>query len=73
MDDHLKDIKQISVLIPTHLNDLKPDIELLIDKKEQIIKTYLERHIYTSSMSDNDKEKLELLFAKHRKTILDTF
>ena len=55
------------------LSSLPTDNIQLSQSEEQIIKTYLERHIYTSSMSDNDKEKLELLFAKHRKTILDTF
>ena len=37
MDDHLKDIKQISVLIPTHLNELKPDIEFIINECNKIV------------------------------------
>ena len=73
MDISTKDINKISILIPTHLNELKPDIEIIINKNEQIIKKYLERHIYTSAISDSDKQTLDTILAKHRKTILDAF
>ena len=73
MDMSTKDITKINILIPQNLNELKPDIEILINKNEQIIKKYLERHIYTSAISDSDKQKLDTILAKHRKTILDSF
>ena len=73
MDISTKDINKISILIPTHLNELKPDIEIIINKNEQIIKKYLERHIYTSAISYSDKQTLDTILAKHRKTILDEF
>ena len=60
----LKEIKQISISLPTKLNDIKPDLELLINKNENIIKKYLERHIYTSTISDIDKAKLDIIFSK---------
>jgi hypothetical protein len=73
MDISTKDINKNHILIPTNINELKPDIEIIINKNEQIIKKYLERHIYTSAISDSDKQKLDTIFAKHRKTILDAF
>ena len=73
MDMSTKDINKINILIPTNLNEIKPDIEILINKNEQIITKYLERHIYTSSISDSNKQTLTTIFIKHRKTILDAF
>jgi len=73
MDILTKDINKINILIPTNLNELKPDIEILINKNEQIITKYLERHIYTAAISDSNKQTLATIFIKHRKTILDTF
>ena len=68
-----KDIKQISILIPNNLNEIKADIEILINKEELIIKKYLERHIYTSIIADSDKIKLDNIFSKNRKLILNKF
>ena len=52
-----KQIKKISIKIPDHLSEMKPDIELIINKNETIISKYLERHIYTSTISDINKKK----------------
>jgi hypothetical protein len=72
MNNELKDLKQINIYIPNKLSEIKPDAEILINKNEQIITKYLEHHIYTSNISYNDKQKLELIFTKNRKLILDT-
>ena len=68
-----KQIKKISIKIPDYLSEMKPDIELIINKNETIISNYLERHIYTSLISETNKTKIEELFIKNRKLILDTF
>ena len=69
-----KDIKQFGFYIPNNLNELKPDIEFIINECNKIImKKILENNIYTSKISDSDKEKINLLFAKNKKLILDAF
>jgi hypothetical protein len=69
-----KDIKHISFYIPNNLNELKPDVEFIINECNKIIiKKVLENNIYTSKISDSDKEKINLLFNKNKKLILDTF
>ncbi len=68
-----KQINKISIKIPDDLSEIKNDFELIINKNEKIISNYLERHIYTSLISETNKTKLEELFIKNRKLILDTF
>jgi hypothetical protein len=68
-----KDLKHISLSIPTNLNDIKPDIELIINKTENVIKQFLEKQIYTSTISDINKEKLDIIFIEKKKEILDKF
>jgi hypothetical protein len=68
-----KQIKKISIKIPDDLSEIKNDFELIINKNEKIISNYLERHIYTSLISETNKTKIEELFIKNRKLILDTF
>ena len=66
-----KELKQVSITIPNSLPELNEDIELLIStlEKEQI--NYLVRHVYKSTLSDSIKQKLELIFSKNRKHILE--
>ena len=66
-----KELKQVSITIPNSLPELSEDIELLIStlEKEQI--NYLVRHVYKSTLSDSIKQKLELIFSKNRKHILE--
>ena len=60
--------------IPENLNELKPDIESIINKCNKIImKKVLENNVYTSTISESDKEKINLLFSKNTKLILDRF
>lgn len=68
-----KELKIISCYIPNTLNEIKTDIEIIIKKNEDIIKNYLEKTIYTSSISDSNKEILDIIFSKNKKLILDTF
>ena len=69
-----KDIKQFGFNIPNNLNEVKPDIEFIINECNKIImKKVLENNVYTSKISDSDKEKINLLFAKNKKLILDAF
>jgi len=66
-----KELKQVSINSPNSLPELSEDIELLIStlEKEQI--NYLVRHVYKSTLSDSIKKKLELIFSKNRKHILE--
>lgn len=66
----LKDIKKISISIPTDLNEITKDLEILIHKNENIIKKYLEKNIYTSVITDIEKEKLDIIFTKIKTQIL---
>lgn len=68
-----KQIKKISIKIPDDLSEIKNDFELIINKNEKIISNYLERHIYTSLISETNKTKIEELFIKNKKLILNTF
>lgn len=69
-----KDIKQIGFYIPNNLIELNPDIKIIISQCNKIImKKILENNVYNSAISDSDKEKINLLFIKNTKFILDTF
>ena len=68
-----KQIKKINIKIPENLNEIQSDIELIINKNEIIISKYLERHIYTSTISEINKKKIEELFIKNRNLILNIF
>ena len=69
-----KDIKNQGFYIPNNLNELKPDIEFIIKKCNNIIiKKILENNVYNSAIPDSDKDKINLLFNKNTKLILDTF
>jgi hypothetical protein len=69
-----RDIKKISFYMPDNLNDLKTDIELIINECNKTIqKKVLERHIYNSTISETEKKKLTLIFNKNKQLILDTF
>ena len=69
-----KDIKNQGFYIPNNLNELKPDIEFIINECNKIImKKVLENNVYNSKISNSDKDKINLLFTKTTKLILDTF
>lgn len=68
-----KQIKNINIKIPHNLNEIKPDIEFIINVNEKIIIKYLERHVYTSIITENNRKIIEELFIKNRKDILEHF
>ena len=69
----LKDIKQINVKIPDHLNELKPDLQIIINTTNTIITKYLEKQIYKSAISDSNKEKINTIFTNNKQLILEPF
>lgn len=69
----LKDVKKMSLKIPDNLNELKPDLNLIINTTNTVIHKYLEKQIYKSIISDSNKEKLNIIFTKNKQLILDTF
>ena len=69
----LKDIKKININIPNNLNELEPDVNLIINTTNTVIHKYLERQIYKSIISDSNKEKLNLIFTKNKQLILEPF
>ena len=69
----LKDVKKMSLKIPDNLNELKPDLNLIINTTNTVIHKYLEKQIYKSIISDSNNEKLNIIFTKNKQLILDTF
>ena len=69
----LKDIKKININIPNNLHELEPDVNLIINTTNTVITKYLEKQIYTSIISDSNKEKLKLIFTKNKQLILEPF
>jgi hypothetical protein len=67
----LKDIKKISIKIPDNLNELEPDLNLIINTTNTVIYKYLEKQIYKSIISESNKEKLNIIFTKNKKLILE--
>ena len=69
-----KDIKKISFYMPDNLSELKTDIDIIINQcNKNILKNVLERHIYKSTVSETEKEKLTIVFNKNKQLILDNF
>ena len=68
-----KDVKQININIPNHLNELIPEVDLIINTTNTLITKYLEKQIYTSTISNCNKEKLHIIFTKNKKHILEHF
>jgi len=69
----LKDLKNINIIVPTKLNEIKPELELIINTTTSIITKFLETQVYTSAVSESDKIKLDALFIKNKTIILDKF
>ena len=67
----LKDIKKINIVVPNYLNDIKPDLDLVINTTNTIIYKYLEKHIYKTTITDSNKEKIHIIFT-NTKQLLDT-
>ncbi len=70
------DIKNINIVVPNKLinnNNLKikTDIEKIFRKNEENIRKYLERVIYTSTLSKDVNLKLDVIFEETKKNIMD--
>ena len=70
--DNHKDLNNIHIKIPNNLDFIKKDIDIIINKNEEVIKNYLERIVYTSPLSENTKIQLDKIFEKVRKDIITT-
>jgi hypothetical protein len=64
------DLKKISILMPNDLSSLKDDIEIIIEKNEDIIEKHIER-IYTCPLSPEIKAQLYNIFKKTKASVLD--
>ena len=69
----LKDVKKININIPNNLHELEPDLNLIINTTNSIINKYLERQIYKTIISESNKEKIDIIFTKNKKLILEPF
>ena len=52
-------------------SELTFDIKQLLKKNEEVIINYLERFIYTSSLSQNTKDEIQIIFDTIDTTILN--
>jgi hypothetical protein len=64
------ELKKINMSIPNNLNKIKKNIDIILNKDEEIIKTYIERIIYTSKLPNDVSLKLNKAFLDVRKNIL---
>jgi hypothetical protein len=65
-----KDLKNINLILPNNLNEIKPNIDIIINKNEEIIKKYLERIMYTSKIPEEVNIQLNKVFQDVKKNIL---
>jgi hypothetical protein len=66
-----KDLKKINIVIPNNLSSIKEDVSKILKLNETIIKKYLERIIYTSTLTDEIEEKIDEVFLDTYTSIID--
>jgi len=64
------ELRKINMTLPINLNEIKPNIDIIIKKNEEIIKKYLERVIYTSKLPEEIILQLDKVFLDTRNNIL---
>ena len=64
------ELRKINMTLPQNLNEINPNIDIIIKKDEEIIKKYLERIIYTSKLPDEVTLQLDKVFLDTRNNIL---
>ena len=69
----LKDLKNINIIVPNTINEIKPDLDIIINTTTSIINKFLETQVYTSAISESDKKALDIIFSKNKTIILDKF
>jgi hypothetical protein len=62
----IKEIHNINMIKPNNLDIIKKDIDIIRDKTDEIIKKYIERIIYTSTLPEDINLKIDKLFAETR-------
>jgi len=62
----IKDIHNINMIKPNNLDIIKKDINIIRDKTDEIIKKYIERIIYTSTLPEDINLKIDKLFTEAR-------
>ncbi len=62
--------KKHKIIIPEKASSLVDDIDEVVDKCEEVIKKYIERIIYTSTLSKNVSENLDSVFKESRTNLL---
>jgi len=65
-DAEENDLKKMSMIIPDTISSLDSDLNIIIKKNEDIIKRYIERVIYNSTLSYEIKIKLDEIFEEVR-------
>jgi len=71
MSDSIKnDLKKINMVLPSNLNKIKNNIDIIINKDEEIIKKYIESVIYTSKLTDDLSKQLEKIYKDVKTHIL---
>ena len=69
-----KDIKHISFYMPDNLNNIKKEMDIIINEcNKSIKKNLLERYVYSSTISDSDNAQLDIIFNKNKDLILNKF
>ena len=66
----LKQLKNINMILPNNLNRIKTNMDIIINKDEEIIKKYLERIIYTSKIPEEVNTQLDKVFLDARQNLL---
>jgi hypothetical protein len=66
-----KDLKKINIVIPNNLSSIKEDVSKILKLNETIIKKYLERIIYTSTLTDEIEVKIDEVFLDTYTSIID--
>ena len=62
--------KKHKIIIPEKTTSIIDDIDEVVDKCEEVIKKYIERMIYTSTLSKNVSENLDSVFKESRTNLL---
>ena len=65
-----KDLKNIKMTLPTSLQEINPDINIIMCKTELIILEYIESSIYKSKLSSIVKTDLDKAFTSVRNKLL---
>lgn len=58
-----------NIIIPQDFTNISNDINALLDKNEEVIRGYIARYIYTSSISYETNKQLDELFKQIRSNL----